>query len=55
MSLLDDRAWEALSDLGAPEALAVLEQVAESMKAQNIRNIGAFFMVREGVLHYIFS
>lgn len=27
VSLLDDRSWEVLSDLGAPEALAVIDQV----------------------------
>ena len=48
VSLLDDRAWEGLAALGAPEALVVIDEVAENMirNADGIRNINAFFMVR---------
>ena len=47
VSLLDDRAWEALAALGAPEALVVIDEVADNMmrNADNIRNINALFMV----------
>eukprot|EP00955_Chlamydomonas_euryale_P066540 359586-Chlamydomonas_euryale.AAC.17 len=44
VSLLDDRSWEVLSDLAAPEALAVIDQVAEAMSRQELRNPNAFFM-----------
>lgn len=45
VSLLDDRTWEALAQLPAPEALAVIDQVVENMKRQELRNPNAFFMV----------
>jgi len=46
VSLLDDRAWEALAALAAPEALVVIDEVADNMirNADNIRNINALFM-----------
>lgn len=45
VSILDDAAWELLSELGAPEALAVVEDVANKMRGpNNLRNVNAFFM-----------
>ena len=29
VSLLDDRSWEVLAELSAPEALAVIDEVAD--------------------------
>lgn len=46
VSVLDDGAWEALTQLRAPEALAVIEDVANKLQGpNNLRNINAFFMV----------
>lgn len=48
VSLLDDRAWEGLASLGAPESLVVIEEVSDMMirNPDGIRNLNAFFMVR---------
>lgn len=45
VSVLDDGAWEALTQLRAPEALAVIEDVANKLQGpNNLRNVNAFFM-----------
>ncbi|KAL6761022.1 hypothetical protein V8C86DRAFT_993085 [Haematococcus lacustris] len=44
VSMLDDRTWEDLADLPAPEGLAVIDEVAAAMeKPQGLRNVNAFF------------
>ena len=43
VALMDDRAWETLSQLGAPEGLALVEEVAENMGRLN--NVNAYFTV----------
>lgn len=45
VSLLDDKAWEVLSELAAPEGLAVVEDAAQKLDSKQIRNINAYFMV----------
>eukprot|EP00803_Ostreobium_quekettii_P010684 evm.model.scf_4266.1 EVM.evm.TU.scf_4266.1 scf_4266:598-4927(-) len=45
VSVLDDGAWDALAQLKAPEALAVIEDVANKLQGpNNLRNVNAFFM-----------
>lgn len=46
VSLLDDRTWEALSDLQAPDALVVIDETVEKMLSPSpLRNVNAYFMV----------
>jgi hypothetical protein len=47
--MLDDKVWQVLAEMPAPEALAAIQEAADALdnpQAQ-IRNINAFFMVRE--------
>eukprot|EP00798_Chlamydomonas_sp_ICE-L_P004868 gene4868-34629_t len=44
VSLMDDRAWGALGELPAAEALIVVEEVAHTIEEKDIRNPNAFFM-----------
>lgn len=44
LSKLDDRSWEALTDLSPNDAVAVIDQVNDGMKRESIRNPAAFFM-----------
>lgn len=42
--VFDERAWEILAELGAPEALAVIEDVAQQMQQPNrLRSVNAYF------------
>jgi hypothetical protein len=46
--MLDDKVWQVLAELPAPEALAAIQESADALDSpdSNIRNINAFFMVR---------
>jgi hypothetical protein len=47
--MLDDKVWQMLAEMPAPEALAAIQEAADALdnpQAQ-IRNINAFFMVRQ--------
>lgn len=47
--MLDDKVWQVLAEMPAPEALAAIQEAADALdnpQAQ-IRNINAFFMVRD--------
>ncbi|KAI8474221.1 MAG: hypothetical protein J3K34DRAFT_408521 [Monoraphidium minutum] len=44
VSLLDDKAWEGLSQLGAAEALSLVDETGGKLAAGQIRNVNAFIM-----------
>ena len=49
VSMLDDRAWEVLADLGPAEAVVSIDEAAKRLDEPGggqIRNINAYFMVR---------
>ncbi|GAX81670.1 hypothetical protein CEUSTIGMA_g9098.t1 [Chlamydomonas eustigma] len=46
VSLLDDRSWELLADLPAPEALLVIEETSANIS--RLKNVNAFFMEKAG-------
>jgi hypothetical protein len=47
VSMLDDKVWQVLAELPAPEALAVIDDAGQALLNPHaqIRNINAYFMV----------
>jgi hypothetical protein len=47
--MLDDKVWQVLAELPAPEALAVIAEAGDALAnpGQHIRNINAYFMVSQ--------
>lgn len=47
VSMLDDKVWQVLAELPAPEALAIIEDAGDALANPHtqIRNINAYFMV----------
>jgi len=45
--MLDDKVWQVLAEMPAPEALAAIQEAADALDNPDaqIRNINAFFMV----------
>lgn len=51
VSMLDDKVWQVLAEMPAPEALAVIQEVGDALDNPDtqIRNINAFFIVSGGL------
>jgi hypothetical protein len=47
VSMLDDKVWQVLAELPAPEALAIIDDAGQALLNPHaqIRNINAYFMV----------
>jgi hypothetical protein len=47
VSMLDDKVWQVLAELPAPEALAIIDDAGQALlnPHMQIRNINAYFMV----------
>lgn len=48
VSMFDDKVWQVLAELPAPEALAAIQEAADALDNPDvhIRNVNAFFLVR---------
>lgn len=51
VSLLDDPSWQALAELEAASALAVVDEVAEAMVHEDIRDVNTVVTVRPAPQH----